>query len=37
MIMELAAMLDHLLPRLDPRRRLALNDEPADSKSGGQT
>jgi hypothetical protein len=32
MLMELPAMLDHLLHRLEPRRRVALDDEPAGGK-----
>jgi hypothetical protein len=32
MIMELPAMLDHLLHRLEPRRRLPLDDSKADEQ-----
>lgn len=35
-IMELPAMLDHLLHRIEPRRRIALDDSPAESKGDEQ-
>lgn len=32
MLMELPSMLDHLLHRIEPRRRLSLDDHPAETK-----